>query len=99
MLLHQDFASSSRSDEDRKIEEGVAFLVRREKDGKKIFKCWTCNEFGHYASKCPKRGRKYRGKFKPKRDRDCLYANEEDESDDQEISAIDDEIGFLDIKE
>ena len=51
------FASSSRSDEDRKI-EGVALLVRREKDGKKIFKCWTCNEFCHYASKCPKRGEK-----------------------------------------
>lgn len=53
-----NFSSSSRSDEDRKIEEGVALLVRREKYGKKIFKCWTCNEFGHYASKCPKREKK-----------------------------------------
>ena len=54
---HEDFASSSRtrSDEDRRIEEGISLLVRREKDGKKIFKCWTCDEFGHYASKCPKR--------------------------------------------
>ena len=49
-----EFSSSSRTNEDRKI-EGVALLVRREKDGKKIFKYWTCNEFGHYASKCPKK--------------------------------------------
>ena len=49
------FASSSGSDKDKQIEEGVALLVRREKDVKKIFKCWTCNEFCHYASKCPKR--------------------------------------------
>ena len=73
--------------------------MRREKDGNKIFKCWTCNEFGHYASKCPKREKKYRGKFKPRRDRYCLYANEEDESNDQVVSASDDEIGFVAIKE
>ena len=34
---HVDFASSSKSNED-KIEEGIALLVRREKDGNKIFK-------------------------------------------------------------
>ena len=58
--VHGDFASNNKSNED-KIEEGVALLVKREKDGKKIFKCWTCNAFGHYASKCPKREKKYRG--------------------------------------
>ena len=50
-----DFSSISRDGEDRNIEEGITLLVRREKDGKKIFKCCTCNEFGHYASKCHKR--------------------------------------------
>ena len=45
-----DFTSSSRFKEEIKIKEGVALLVRREKGGKKIFKCWTCNEFHHYAS-------------------------------------------------
>ena len=94
-----DFASSRRSDEEKKIEEGVALLIRREKDGNKKFKCWTWNEFGHYASKCPKREKKYKGKFKPRRDRDCLYVNEEDESDKQAISVNDDEIGFVAIKE
>ena len=52
-----DFTSSRRSYEDRKI-EGVALLIRREKGGKKIFKYWTCDEYGHYASKCPKREKK-----------------------------------------
>ena len=51
--------------------------MRREKDGKKIFKCWAYGEFGHYASKCPKREKRYKGKFNPRRDSDrsCLYAN------------------------
>ena len=93
-----DFDSSSRFNEDRKIEE-VALMVRKEKDGKKIFKCWTCNEFDHYTSKCPKREKKYRGNFKPRRDRECLYANEEDDSDEQVVSASDNEIGFVAIKE
>ena len=75
------FSSSSRSEEDRKIEEGVALLVRREKGGKNFFKCWTCNEFGHYASKFPKREKKYRGNFKPRKYRECLYANEEHDFD------------------
>ena len=47
----------------------VAANLRREKGGKKIFKCWTCDEYGHYASKCPKREKNYRGNFKPRRDR------------------------------
>ena len=25
----------------------MILLVEREKDGKNIFKCWTCNEYGH----------------------------------------------------
>ena len=50
-----DFANSSRFEEDKKIEEGIALLVRRQKEGVKIIKCWTCDEYGHYAPKCPKR--------------------------------------------
>ena len=77
---HGDFVGSSLYDEDKKIEEGIALLVRREKHGKKIFKCWTCNEVGHYASKCPKRENKSKGIFKLRgdRDRNCLYANEDE---------------------
>ena len=56
-----DFFGISRSDEDKKIEEGITLLVRKEKDGKKIFKCWNCNEFGHYASKYPKREKNIKG--------------------------------------
>ena len=54
----RDFSSSNRSEEDMKIEKIVALLVRREKGGKKIFKCWTCDEYGHYASKYPKKEKK-----------------------------------------
>ena len=42
---------------------------------------WTCNEYGHYASKFPKRERKCKGRFKPSRPRNCLYANEEEEEE------------------
>ena len=96
-----DFSNSSRFEEDKKIEEGIALLVRREKHGKKIFNCWTCDEYGHYASKFPKREKKFRGKFKPRRDKDrnCLYANEDEEYDEREHSKSDDELGFMAIKE
>ena len=70
-----DFASNNRSKEDKNI-EGVALLVRREKGSKKFFKCWTCDEYGHYASKCLKREKKNKGNYKPRKDRECLYANE-----------------------
>ena len=83
----------------RKKRQKISILVKREKDGKKIFICWTCNEFSHYASKCPKSEKKYKGKFKPRRDRGFLYVNEEDDSDDQVVSASDEEIGFVTIKE
>ena len=94
-----DLSSSNKTDEDRKIEEGLSLPAIREKYGKKIFKLCTSNEFGHYASKCPKREKKYKGKFKPRRARECLYTNEEDDSDEQEISFSGDEIGFVDIQE
>ena len=93
-----DFASSNIFEEDRKI-EGVALLVRRQKGGKKIFKCWTCDEYGHYASKCPKREKKYKGNIKPRKDRECFYEKEENDSDEQALRASDDEIGFVAIKE
>ena len=93
--MHGDFARSRKSDED-KIEEGVALLVKKENDGKNFFNYWTCNEFGHYASKCPKREKNYRGQFKPRRSRDFQYANKDEESNQ---SRSDDELGFVDIKE
>ena len=101
VITHGDFASSSRTryDENKKIEEGIELLVRKEKKGNNIFKCWTCNEFCHYASKFPKREKKYKGKFKPKRDRNCLYANEDEESNERAQSESDDELGFVAIKE
>ena len=77
-----DIASNSRSIEE-KIQEGVALVVEREKDVKNIFKCRTCNKYGHYASKCPKRERNFKGRFKSTRPRNWLYANEEE---DEEVS-------------
>ena len=94
-----DFASNIRSKEDRKIDKVVSFLVRREEGGKTIFKCWNCDEYGHYASKCPKREKNYKGNHKPRKDRDCLYANEDYDFDEQTLSASDDEIGFVVVKE
>ena len=63
-----DIASSSKIIEE-KINEGVALLLEREVDGKKIFKCWTFNEYGHYASKCPKREKKFERRFRSRRSR------------------------------
>lgn len=79
----------------------MALLVRREKDGNKIFKCWTCHEYGHYVSKFPKREKKFRGKFKPRRDKDrnFLYVNEDEEYNEKDQSESDDELGFVAIKE
>ena len=76
-----DYANSnkSRSKEDRTIEEGISLLITRAPNGKIIFKCWTCNEFSHYASKCPKREKKYKNNFKSWIPRDCLCANKDDE--------------------
>ena len=73
--------------------------MEREKDGKNIFKCWTCNEYGHYASMCPKRERKFKGRFKYRIPRNYLYANEEEEEEkaDQNMSKY--ELGFIAIKE
>ena len=93
-----DFASTSRSEEDKKTKEEVALLVRREIWCKKIFKCWTCDEYGHYASKCPKREKKYKGNYKPRKDRECLYANEDNDYDEEALSASDAKIGFVEIK-
>ena len=73
--------------------------MEREKDGKNIFKCWTCNEYGHYASKYPKRERKFKGRFKSRRPRNCLYANEEEDEEEYEQSRREDELGFVAIKE
>ena len=82
---HGDFSSNSRTrfDEDKKIEEGITLLVRRELDGNNIFKCWICNESGHYASKCPKREKKYKGNFNSRRPKNYLYVDEDEESDEK----------------
>ena len=93
-----DFASSRISKEDRKI-EGVALLVKIGKGGKKIFKCCTCDEYGHCASKFPKREKKYKGNHNPRKDGECLYANEDNDSNEQTLSVNDDEIRFVAIKE
>ena len=37
--------------------------------------------------------------YKPRKDRECLYANEDNDFDEQELSGSDDEIGFVAIKE
>ena len=72
--------------------------MEREVDGKKIFKCWTCNEYGHSTSKCPKREKKFKGRFRSRRPRDCLHSNEEEEEEyDQRRS--EDELGFVATKE
>ena len=41
----------------------------------------------------------YRENFKPRRDRECLYANEENDSNEQAVSFNDDGIQFGEIKE
>ena len=41
----------------------------------------------------------FRGNFKTRNDRNCMYANEEEESDEQTVSGSDEEIGFVAIKE
>ena len=69
--------SSSRKFVEEKINEGLALLLEREVDDKKIFKCWTCNEYGHYVSKCPKKEKKFKGRFRSRRSRQCLYAKRE----------------------
>ena len=73
-------------------------MWKDKKDGKNIFKCWTCNEYGHYASKCPKRERKYKGRFKPRRPRNFLYANEEEEEEESDQRKSEDELRFIAIK-
>ena len=81
----------------------MALLVERKEDGKNILKCWTCNEYGHYASKCPKIVRKFKGRFKSGRSRNCLYANEEEQEEEEEEEfdqkMSEDELGFVAIKE
>ena len=95
----QNGSASSSKTIDEKIKGGVALLVEREVDGKKIFKCWTCNEYGHYASKCPKREKKYKGRFRSRRPRNYLYDNEEEEEEESNQSRSEDELGFVAIKE
>ena len=92
------FVGSSRVklEEDKKIDEGIALLLKRELEGKRVFKCWTCKEYGHFASNCPKRENKYKRNFYSRRARNYLYANDEEES--EERSESEDEVGFVSIK-
>ena len=64
-----------------------------------MFKCWTCDDDGYYASKCPKKEKNYKGNHKTWKYRECLYANEDNDSNEEELSDSDDEIGFVSIKE
>ena len=43
--------------------------------------------------------RKYKWNYNPRRDRECLYANDENDSNEQVVSNSDDEIRFVVIKE
>ena len=43
--------------------------------------------------------KKYKGNHKPRKDRDCLYANEYYDYNEQALSGSDDDIGFVVIKE
>ena len=85
-----DYASSkSISEEDRNREPNV----------NKIFKCCTCNESDHYASKYPHKEKNYTINFKPKISRYCLYENKDDESGEITQNVSDDELRFITIKE
>ena len=47
----------------------------------------------------PKREKNYKGNHKHRKDRYIFYVNEDNDSDEQTLSASDDEIGFVAIKE
>ena len=50
--------------------------------------------------KYPKRERKFKGRFKPRRPINCLYTNEEEEEEEESNqSRSEDELGFVAIKE
>ena len=55
-------SNTTKFEEDMKIDERNAPLVKREPEGKRIFKCWTCKEYGHFASNFPKRENKHKRK-------------------------------------
>ena len=99
MSTSGDFLGNKRvkSKEDKKIDEGIALLVKREPKGKRIFKCYTCKEYTHFTANCPKRENKYKKNFYSRRSRNFLYANDEEES--KERSESEDELGFVSIKE
>lgn len=50
----------SRSEEDKKIKEGIDLVMKRELEGIKICVCWICKEFGHFSFRCSTRVRKIR---------------------------------------
>ena len=58
----------------------------------------TSHEYGHYASKCPNRERKYKRRFKSRRPRNYLYANEEEEEEGSNQNMSEDELGFIAIR-
>ena len=45
------------------------------------------------------REKKYKGRFRSRRPRNCLYVNEEEEEDESDQSRSEDELGFVVIKE
>ena len=66
----------------------VAFLKEKYEafEKFKVFKSTVENEYGHYASKYPKREKKFKGRFRSRRRRKCLYANEEEDEFDHSRS-------------
>lgn len=53
----------------------------------------------HYASKCPKKEIKFKGRYKSRRLRNNLYANEEEDKEESNQRKSEDELGFVAIKE
>ena len=90
----QNDSASNSKNVDENIKEGVALIIEREVDGIFFF-----FEYGHYASKFPKRQNKYKRRFWSRRPRNCLYVNEEEEEDESDQSRSEDELGFVAIKE
>lgn len=97
---------ATKNEEQRKIDEVLALLVKRQPKGKKVFTCWTCKVFSHFSYQRLKRERKVKPRkpYKSKITKDCFFVDENNEFNFKAINFLesdneDDEIGFVVIKE